>query len=452
MKSSKLFVPLGLSLGAVAVLGSRFDLTECLQTAKKLQEENPGLGYFHVPAGADVRPNSTIVTLDGCMALCGDGWSPYPVADVQTAMATWVLPLILLIGNLSLGKCGVLSNLVEVAHLLGDPIDAIWSLLVKLDAARRNRVFFREIFECLESNDKTDAIKDFGTVFLAMTDFRRKEDEAVLEELQRVRRENVNAMETVRKAGRELSDIRINNTLLSALAIISYFVNIIHAYLTIHSEHQSPRVPTMAFRLLYYWLIPAIILSTAAGSWPSKDASHRVLTRLQDGLGCDFGLHPLQPWDGGNYSWLPDKHREIRKSRRHFWLWLAAFFSVGLSFVTAFVLSWLTPTVGLGCGCLVLSSYFGIWIVSFLYTAMATLFFTMRNPPRNRRMLWIIVGAKDIFLAVSMVLLLVAAFGGIYTYEESHANIRRANLVSRFLEQLPVLVCCLQSRSKWGIC
>src|SRR5206468_3695832 len=135
--------------------------------AKKLKEENPELDYFHVPAGAHIRPNSTIVAQDGCLALCGDSWSPCPTGEVQTSVTTWILPLILLVGNLNFGKCGVLSNLPEVAHLLGDTIDAIWSLLAKLDAGRRNRVFFREIFESLESNDKDNAIKDFATVLLA---------------------------------------------------------------------------------------------------------------------------------------------------------------------------------------------------------------------------------------------------------------------------------------------
>jgi hypothetical protein len=109
--------------------------------------------------------NVTRMTVEECERDCGVGWHPYEKWEVLQAITTWSIPLFALVGNMQFSnfnlKPGRLSSLKRkdrgcqcigqtlwsvflnygfiALHILGNPIDVIWSHLEKLDHMRQTQ-------------------------------------------------------------------------------------------------------------------------------------------------------------------------------------------------------------------------------------------------------------------------------------------------------------------------
>lgn len=81
--------------------------------------------------GLNTSPEDPLLTSQGCKALCGPNWGYYP--DSMSRVAEWVVPVVLLLGNINLSAVER-KTLMGITHTLGDPIDTLWSLLDKLYA------------------------------------------------------------------------------------------------------------------------------------------------------------------------------------------------------------------------------------------------------------------------------------------------------------------------------
>ncbi|KAH0562039.1 hypothetical protein GP486_003257 [Trichoglossum hirsutum] len=449
MRSFRYCVLLGFFLCSLATdPNKRFDPVTCLQNARNLKSKNPSDRYFDVPTSARGSPDSVVVTLEGCDDLCGAKWSPYPRSSVITSIFTWVVPLCVLVGNLNFGKSGFWGGAAEVIHLLGDPIDAIWSLLDKLDAGRRYRRKFQgNIPGKRDKSGEHNISSDCALVLYAIADFHGESDRCLRDVINNlhnaIEAEKGTVIEALRKAvesdkgkyviqraSLELADIRVNNTLRSFLAVTAYLANLIGSWARVTYggvPESSSRIPTMAFRLLYFWLIPTIVLSTSAGTWPSRRAGLHILRRLEtelkllpDNLSCDFDfdVHSLNASNSGSHIWLPEKFIYHRDDNRRVLFFSIAVFSVASAFATAFATSWFIPTVGLGCGGLVLLGYFGAWICSFLFTILSTFLATRFAcaAKTTRRGLWRIIIVKDSVIVIPMISVLFGAFGGAHAY------------------------------------
>jgi cation transporter-like permease len=448
MRSFQISVFLALSLCSLAARGldpnKHFDPVVCLQDARNLKAENPGHRYFQVPTGARVSPDSVAVTLEGCEDLCGIKWSSYPRSIVVTSIFTWIVPLCVLVGNLNFGKSGFWGNVAEIIHLLGDPIDVIWSLLDKLDAGRRYRRRFQDHSRGKRDKPSVHNISsDCAMVLYAIADFHGEGDRrlgdvinslhgaietekgTVIEALRNAV-ESDKGKKSIQRASLELADIRVNNTLRIFLAVAAYLANLIGAWARITfggPPESSARMPTMAFRLLYFWLIPTIVLSTAAGTWPSRRAGLHTLKRLEaelkllpGNMGCDFDVHSLHASNSGCHIWLPEKYIRRRGDHRPVLFFSIAVLSVASAFATALAASWFTPTIGLGCGGVVILAYFGAWICSFLFTFLSTFLATRLAcaTKTTRRGLWRIIIVKDSVFVMPMITILFGACGGKY--------------------------------------
>jgi hypothetical protein len=83
--------------------------------------------WFWGPNGMDER--FPILSLPGCYQLC-NGDSRWYI-DAGPRFMTWLLPAVLLIGNMDVSPLDKWRYL-EVFHLLGDPINSMWSLLARV--------------------------------------------------------------------------------------------------------------------------------------------------------------------------------------------------------------------------------------------------------------------------------------------------------------------------------
>ncbi|KAI5803541.1 hypothetical protein DFH27DRAFT_51987 [Peziza echinospora] len=82
-------------------------------------------------------PLVTRVSLDVCSMVCGSGYYLYPTYDIWSRIMMWLLPLFLLIGNLHFAPLGFGNTCCVVAHVLGDPLDFMGSLHVRLEVGER---------------------------------------------------------------------------------------------------------------------------------------------------------------------------------------------------------------------------------------------------------------------------------------------------------------------------
>ncbi|PMD52351.1 uncharacterized protein K444DRAFT_620005 [Hyaloscypha bicolor E] len=147
---------------------------------------------------------------------------------------------------------------------------------------------------------------------------------------------------------------------------------------------------TLALRQLYYWLFCAIILSGAAGGFADQWSSHAFLADFLDGRlrnlrdaarrRDNIFLRPIEPWDGGNYSWkYPKRGQKPQMTGRQKVLLLPAIAAVAFPVVIAFIMSWYTPTTGLGDRGIMELSFAGMWILNFLITMSGSLMLPEKN-------------------------------------------------------------------------
>lgn len=392
----------------------------------------------------------TTISYDQCIEICGDGYGKYPVWMVMSALTDWVIPLFLLLGNITYSKSasykfyffgislgGQLNWLAVIAHLLVNPMDFLWSLSLKLEHGcqiweRCERI---TVNLWLTETEK----KDLSAVAYALSDFQGgKHVDTLLSPLEskdlKNRRRQWRAVQPLlEKTARVLAHARRHNKLHSVLAILMYgkdvFVALIQAQYDKSFPYHMPH--TLALRQLYYWLFLAIILSGAAGGfenqWTSQDFLETMLAARRECLenirkeveeqmeksgGKDFfefkdiELESIQPWDGGNYSWM---HPKGPITPRKFALLLLVVFGVVLPVAFAFYMSWSTPTVGLGDRGIMELSCMAMWTLNFGISFFAGKLWERKGWSNWTlfRMYW-----WNIMLAIGSLYILFGAFQG----------------------------------------
>ncbi|KAN0092402.1 hypothetical protein V8E51_018249 [Hyaloscypha variabilis] len=355
------------------------------------------------------NPGPLIISYSQCLHVCGTGWGTYPIWEVVSALTDWVIPLFLLLGNITYSKsasqvfkignfnCGAWLNWVAViSHLLVNPLDFLWNLALKLDSGReiRERVDRIEIMRPeISMTDKEKkylcgicyALEDFESGIHVETLLRPLEEGSHFQAS--LHREAMRPL--LETTARNIAGDRRHNKFHSILAITVYGKDVFVALLQSKFDATFPyHMPhTLALRQLYYWLFCAIILSGAAGGFADQWSSHAFLNTFLAGRWKNLKraamrkafryeeivLRPIEPWNGGDYSWkYPKRGQKLRMTRRQKLLLLPAIAAVALPVVIAFIMSWFTPTIGLGDRGIGELSFAGMWILNFFITLFAS--------------------------------------------------------------------------------
>ncbi|MCJ1405053.1 hypothetical protein MMC11_008279 [Xylographa trunciseda] len=376
-----------------------------------------------------------LLTLPQCYEYCGTGIGTYETWSVISALSSWVIPLFLLLGNITYAnisssicdigkiKLGYLGNWIAViSHLLVNPIDFLWSLTLKLEVGHNIKIRCDKI-----ANLTGDEKKYLSALSFVLDDYENgRHVETLLRSLEdpSARLKHHEALKDIlRSAARDLADARKHNKVHSTLAILIYGKEVFEALIDAKLDGSFPyHMPhTLALRQIYYWLFLAVILSAAVGGfddqWTSLAILQRFLTARQvalQRLGVPEGdqgrifLKPLEPWNGGNYSWRHSKHGV--SMRGGFMLFLVIM-AVAIPVLSAFLLSWFTPTVGLGDRGILELSFAGFWLFNWGLTHVASKFVSPRS--LFRIMWW------NLFWALASLVVLFAAFQGWFNSCES---------------------------------
>jgi hypothetical protein len=337
--------------------------------------------------------STDFLTLDQCQNVCGTGYAAYTSLGVLDAITTWVVPLFILVGNmmyLKIGRIGYCNYLAIVSNLLGDPIVTIMNLMAKLSIGRDSLSLARGVCASLlkpyMGHPPSSALtintpefeKDLALVLWALDDYEDSNQDGMKTTFAKNLKDSLcNGPQThkdpahaIQNAAFKLSDSRVNNARRVILAVAAYLAavsaNFVLVKMSNDIEYYLPH--TIALRELYYWLIPAIVLSSLAGGWPSQWTSLKVLRELGEDLGCErlAELKPMEAWNGGDYSFRT-RGMGLSGDFLDFTLALA---SVVIAFTFSFTMSWNTPTKGLGCRGLTELGFLAGWIVN----AVTTLF------------------------------------------------------------------------------
>jgi len=435
-----------------------FNNNSCNRTIVEIGPFNPWRYFLNDASVNKISGGRTRMPLSECEAICGPEYTRYPDSNIIKRAALWLIPVFMLVGNFQFPPLGPLNSFYIAIHLLGDPIHTVYSLLVKIEVSRGVRARWvnspppireGELYE--DEKERRRVLRDIATVNVLFDEWNYNaigvypEMRESLDRLEGERRTKFIA--ACREAAHRLSDSRVNDSLRTWLAVGGYIVSIIAAYMkTIESGMTSRRAHTIAFAILYSWLIPAVVISANVDGFASTRAGRRVIREIKDELRDDWTIadpadvtYPstvrLPLLDGpvlkdttgleesfsffGSYSFrhntslkFPspnalETRRAHPRNRPNWFFLLLSCLPIIIATSNAVLLSWMHPPNGLGCRSLTQIVYCITWLLSALFTKLTGKLFSGKYYFR-------LVIVKDLILAVMQVGFRLAILIGYY--------------------------------------
>jgi hypothetical protein len=423
-----------------------FQKSQCnkqVQAALQNGSISPVDDIFYRHNGVPMSNASNIIlTLNGCRATCGTGASFYE--DVGPRLTTWLIPILLLIGNMKIARLGA-EKYFMVLHLLGDPIDSIWSLLTTAEAWSRCYAVARQTIRKDPGEEEEHyerRIMDVGTIYSAMEEldgpgtdrFRARFDQILVEKREDMSLEHF--YHVCKEVANELSDSRSIDFLRAGLAVLSYVYGVIAGFVSvIGGESSSPPGGRIATAMSISWLIPAVLISNAIGGFTSRRTCLRIMERfvktvtghtvedrqlfsqekqssfLSGKRTSATNFYTAQQWHGAVYSYRPQKRLFPGgpHDKNAGLLLVLAILPPLIANATSFGLLWVTPTTGLGCRQLLVLGTFSLWLISAAIT-----WSTWSERFSNGKYHYIITMTKDALIGVPILIMVILSSCGLF--------------------------------------
>lgn len=337
---------------------------------------------------------------------------------------TWLVPVLILLANLQYTAIGKGRFLVAL-HLLGDPIDSMWSLLSKVET-------WRQCYEGREGRSRNDVVITAGIEELIETlnlDFHSAQIRLILQDiLVRPSLQLVDLDDPGVNAASELADCRVNQPVRTWASIVLYLIQVTAAFVPELGQASTPSGGRIGTAMLLSWLLPIVLLSNAVGDFTSRRAFLRIMLNFMEQIerrGCHrlsepsrdllAALHEVDEkyfrslaWSGAIYTYRPNKlhSRTAVKGCNTPSLAVLSAIPVILAFVTAFVALYTKPTY-LNCRHFLVVSVLVAWLLSPLLTWTIGTHFSQQRQ-------WYFVLAKDTFLAFPIMALVIGSSCGLF--------------------------------------
>ena len=316
----------------------------------------------------DASRKAPVLTLDGCYKYCGAERTWYP--DVGPILNTWLIPVLILVSQMEVAASDKRTYLV-ILHLLGDPVDSIYSLLLKVEAWSRcsrlaemewDRIdrtrqkpkalglrrqersdhrrsqprnwllsIWQGIGGCLGSIGgylarskgdpaKTEFVSMFGTVLGGIEEI-APEGVDPIKVYRRLEHILPEVQARIPAIARELANSRTDNIYRTCLAVALYFWQVISAFISkVGGTPSSPPGGRIAISMFLTYVLPPILLSNVVASFPSQYTCYNVLQHhlpesdLLESIeasrpfkGSREAYFESRPWSGGTYTFRPKK-------------------------------------------------------------------------------------------------------------------------------------------------
>ena len=414
-------------LVAIASAHKGFNRDACLATVQG------GLEDGTIPPNSSIffrddfgRLMSTLekpmLTIGGCEQTCGKDFGWY--RDIGPRLSTWLIPVFLLLTNLEVSPLDK-RRYMMLAHLLGDPIDSLWSLLTKMEAWSRCHSRAKEISEHDERN-----IRNIATVLGGIEEFCGFYMDPSIIYQRIIQHSSSDVQKHVARAAQRLADSRSDERLRTILATILYIYQLVSSFIaTVGGGNTSPPGGRIGITMFMTWIIPPILISNAIGCFTSPRTCFDILDDFVLTVRPDTDLwtelqaaHPaFQQYKtvesyfesiahcGAIYTYRPSKRLSFIGSRYDHSPWLLLFLAttpILISSTVASLIIWHVPPIGLNCRNILI---FSIVILIFL-SALST--WVLSRIGLSGASHWYTVIAKDICLAVPTVVLVFLATAG----------------------------------------
>lgn len=392
---------------------------DCIAKVNELVQSNSSLNPAWVISLVD--PNNLKLTVEGCEAICDSKMGFY--SDSAPRLITWLLPVILLIGNTQFAPIGK-QKFFMVLHLLGDPIHSTWSLLAKLEDWYRCLSYIRGQYPKKPSPNQEQRIKSSMMVL------------AVAEELFVPSNIENRVVSWIPKEGfddilwetaRALGESRKTELLRAILAISWYIFEVIAAFVPAVGQSPGATSGRIAPAMLLSWLLPVVLLSNAIGGFSSPRNSEFFISRYLAGIGksrhdisiCEeqrsrfFKRSESAPyfstlaWSGAIYSYRLGK-RPSGTPRKKLLLALCSVLPVTLAFGLAFAALETAPTY-FSCRSVLVIAIFASWLISATLTWVTSL-----QDSVTGKYLWYFILIKDSIIAVPALALIIVTSCGLF--------------------------------------
>jgi hypothetical protein len=317
--------------------------------------------------GGITNPNRIFLTQAACENLCGDGFGFWDPKDITLRIFLWVVPAIVLIAHFHFPPLPWWNYVAVVCHMLGDPIDTLWSMLVRIETYRyfyRKAAIageyksFRAIATIWSAYDEVgyqDASSHFHSKldeirlrndrehgsFLEMLvekpeppsnvsrastlplgeQHASRWDKAVgklrktfssetpnpdIEPLYASSEAEARVLLLIEKAAQQLVSNRSESGFATLVAIVGLITAIGGAYVRTWSDRMNNQTAhTIATVTLLFIVIPMVKLSGNIGAFTSATGAVDVLQTLRRELGTDYDLFPAFNFQSTKDAWAP---------------------------------------------------------------------------------------------------------------------------------------------------
>lgn len=381
--------------------------------------------FFRDDTGRVMSEDEDItLTLPGCWALCGEKQAWH--WDIGPRITTWLIPILLLISNVELSPLDK-RRFFAIIHLIGDPIDSIWSLMHKIDAwdqcytlaaqyaayRNRRRRVIATLFAGLEEIMGPDVTSDY---------FKTVVDEAGLNQDAKYRHWGLAAV--------ELADSRSDEILRTTLAIILYFYHVIASFVEeVGGSQTSPPGGRIGTAMFISWLVPVVLLSNSIGGFTSRRSASNILIRFAEdtGLPLNFsskkstfrGRPTLETdyfqslgWSGAIYTFRTWKTGYLTGEpdwRRTALIFCISIAPICIGMTGCFVIIWYTLPVGLAC------RHFWVIAVFILYFISASITWVSHSKNfATGTYHWHFVLWKDGLIGITSLLMIFLSSSGLF--------------------------------------
>ena len=107
--------------------------------------------------------NVTKIPLQDAIDFAGPAWHAYQFRDIVSRIATWIVPLIIMIGSFQFAPLRLTNTVFVACHVFANPITSIYNLLSKL-------AWQKEIHDLCQRSQLSESLKKSVAILLAAND------------------------------------------------------------------------------------------------------------------------------------------------------------------------------------------------------------------------------------------------------------------------------------------
>ena len=145
----------------------KFQFTSLWTFTQNIQKACANDTRLFIPQGGIASPRNASLTQASCAAIAGHGWRYYPAADISTGLTTCKFPLVQQVASFPRPPLSFWVECFVILHLMGDPIDTIKNLLVKMSNCQRQAEHWRTVCQpLLERRVEEDQDRDWKALAL----------------------------------------------------------------------------------------------------------------------------------------------------------------------------------------------------------------------------------------------------------------------------------------------